>query len=328
MSKGCILRICIDVMGSSAIVRLLPLLAFICILSLGNTAQAQVQRRVLMEIFSTERCNNCPQAHKNIERLFGDGGDSIIFLGHHAGFYTDNFSLEESIDYEWFYTPNRGTYAPAAMMDRTCGSDLLPNVFTDGVPIFNGAKASCLQPAYEMAAETPAYARVQVETEFEQETRELSISVSGALLRELPMVNDMRLNLFLTEDSVFTQTQSGSIGSYYHRHLARHCFTTSWGEAVEMEGEFIRSYSISLPLEWNERRIQVVAFVTNYNPEDRNNCQVLNAAATTIIHSDNQHISAVQQDEFNNNKYNVLGQKLRYDASGVIISKRRITIQK
>lgn len=312
----------------SAIVRLLSLLAFIGIIGLGNTAQAQVQRRVLMEIFSTERCNNCPQAHKNIERIFGDGGDSIIYLGHHAGFYTDGFSLEESIDYEWFYTPDRGTYAPAAMMDRTCGSDILPEVFSDGVPVFNGAKASCLQPAYEMAAETPAYAKVHAETEFDQVNRELSILVSGALLRELPMVNDMRLNLFLTEDSVFTQTQSGSIGSYYHRHLARHCFTSSWGEAVEMEGEFLRSYTISLPHEWNEKRIQVVAFITNYNLEDRNNCQVLNATATPIIQAGNQHISAVWHEELLNNKYNVLGQKLRLDAKGVIISNRRITFER
>lgn len=312
----------------SAIVRLLSLFAFIGLIGLGNTAQAQVQRRVLMEIFSTERCNNCPQAHKNIERIFGDGGDSIIYLGHHAGFYTDGFSLEESIDYEWFYTPDRGTYAPAAMMDRTCGSDILPDVFSDGVPVFNGAKASCLQPAYEMAAETPAYAKVHAETEFDQVNRELSILVSGALLRELPMVNDLRLNLFLTEDSIFTQTQSGSIGSYYHRHLARHCFTSSWGESVEMEGEFMRSYAISLPQEWNEQRIQVVAFVTNYNPEDRNNCQVLNATAAPIIHAGNQHISAVRHKELLNNKYNVLGQKLRLDAKGVIISNRRITFER
>lgn len=275
--------------------RIFALLGFIA-LGLMCTIEGQVKRSVLLEVFSTERCNNCPLAHSNMERIFGDGGDSIIYLGHHAGFYTDDFTIAESVEYEWFYTPDRGTYAPAAMMDRTCGADVLPEIYWDGVPVFDGAKASCLKPAYAMAAEVPAYARVMAEVTYVPETRELQMVVTGKLLRQLPMVNDLRLNVFLTEDSVFTQTQAGAYGTYYHRHLARCCLTGTWGEKVEMEEAFERTYTYTLPDEWNEDKMQVVAFVSNYNAADRNNCQVLNATQAAVCDHAEQGVARIVED--------------------------------
>lgn len=294
--------------------RRMLLIAFATILvTLTQSLTAQTKRRVLMEIFSTELCNQCPQAHKNIERLFGNGGDSIIMLGHHAGFYTDDFSLPESVDYEWFYSPNRGTYAPAAMMDRTCGSDQLPNVFQDGVPMFDGSKASCLQPAYAMAADIPAYAKVKAEVSYDVPTRLLTAKVSGYLMRQLPTVSDMRLNVFLAEDSVFTQLQSGSYGSYYHRHLARHCFTTTWGEAVAMDEDFERTYTLTLPDDWNAAKVEVIAFLTNYNPDDRNNCQVLNATSAPAIEPGTEGIAPIRPDKEDkpHAAYNLFGQRIK-----------------
>lgn len=290
------------------------LIFLICTLTLALTCidlHAQTKRRVLLEIFSTERCNACPQAHNNIQRLFGDGGDSLIMLGHHAGFYDDDFSLPESIEYEWFYTPNRGTYAPAAMMDRTCFADALPNVFADNVPMFDGAKASCLQPAYTEAAQTPAYARVQAEVSYDASSRKLTAAISGKLMRQLPTVSDLRLNVFLAEDSVFTMTQSGSYGSYYHRHLARHCFTGTWGEAVDAGQEFERTYSLTLPEDWRPEHVAVIAFLTNYNANDRNNCQVLNATSAPAMEAGSAAIGTVRAEaNAARDTYNIFGQKI------------------
>lgn len=284
--------------------------------------QLHARRKVLLEIFSTELCNNCPQAHKNIERLFGDGGDSIIFLGHHSGFYTDGFTLPESVDYEWFYTPDRGTYAPAAMMNRTCDAEGLPEVFKDGVPVFDGARASCLQPAYAMAAGITAPASIRAAVRFDAEERTLTVTASGELLNPLPTVNDMRLNLFLTEDSVFTQTQSGAYGQYYHRHLARHCFTGAWGEAVATHEEFCQTYTLRVPDEWDAQRISVIAFVTNYNPNDRNNCEVLNATSVPLLSAlAPEAISDTREDAgAATHYYNIYGQDMRQPGKGLHIA--------
>ena len=245
-------------------------------------------RRVLLEFFSTERCTNCPLAHSNLERLFGDGGDSIIILDHHAGFYDDALTIPESVEYEWFYNPYRGTYAPAAMFDRTCFDQQLPDIYNEQVPMFDGSKASNLQPAYAQAASMPAQAEIMIIPTYDQASRKLELSVIGST--NLADDDNLRLNVFLAEDSIFSPTQVGAIGSYYHRHAARRCLTDTWGEAVSAGKVFDCSYTTTLPDEWNARRMEVVAFVSHYDATDRRRCQVLNAAAEPIIarHADNR----------------------------------------
>lgn len=296
-----------------------PLLVALLLL-IGLNLQAQTRRVVLLEFFSTERCNNCPLAHKNLQRIFGDGGDSLLIIGHHAGFYDDPFSLPESIAYEWFYTPNRGTYAPAAMMDRTSDPYELPNVYGDGVPVFDGTSASKLQAAYAMAAAVPAYASLHIQSDYQADSRQLTLSVSGSILRQLPQFTDLRLNIFLTEDSVFTQLQSGAYGEYYHRHLARQCLTTSWGEPLGNEQTFTRSFTTTLPDDWHAERMQAILFVSNYDPTDRNNCQVLNAAATSVVPTSVEAISTLTSEARKvSTRYNLLGQPKRHSTSGLTI---------
>lgn len=256
-------------------------IAILGLAALASTALAETTpRRVLLEFFSTERCTNCPLAHSNLERLFGDGGDSIIMLSHHAGFYDDAFTIPESTEYEWFYSPYRGMYAPAAMFDRTC-FEQLPEIYGDQVPIFDGSKASYLQPAYAAAAAVPALADIEITTQYDAATRQLQLTVSGNTSAEA--VGDLRLNVFLTEDSLFTQTQAGAYGAFYHHHSARQCLTGTWGETIYSGASFERSYTTTLPAQWNARHIDVVAFASYYNAEDRQSCQVLNAASASII---------------------------------------------
>lgn len=254
--------------------------AMICMGSVSHIVTAS-PRRVLLEFFSTERCTNCSLAHSNLERIFGDGGDSIIMLSHHAGFYDDALTIAESVEYEWFYSPYRGTYAPAAMMDRYCFDEQLPEVYDEQVPVFDGSKASYLQAAYAQVSAIPAQAEVQVATTYDAASRQLSVTVSG--VTDASDAADLRLNVFLTEDSIFTQTQAGSYGAYYHRHSARQCLTGTWGESIYAGASFERTYTTTLPAEWNARRIEVVAFASHYDATDRRRCQVLNTASAPII---------------------------------------------
>lgn len=300
------------------------LLLYICVLCCLNTA-AQTQRRVLLEIFSTERCNQCPQAHNNIERIFGNGGDSIVMMGHHAGFYTDALTIPESVDYEWFYSPNRGLYAPAAMMNRTYDPDKTSDVFADGVPIFDGASAQRLQSAYASAISVPLSVKVELSTDYDASTRQLSITVQSSLLRRLPNAADLRLNVFLTEDSIFTATQAGKIGSYYHRHTVRQSLTGTWGESVNLNQSIERTYTTAIPEEWNAARMEVIAFVSSYDSQDRCNCQIYNTAASHFVEPTAEGISAPQADRpFVEAPYNLLGQRLKSDARGIRIQHGRI----
>lgn len=288
---------------------------YICMLCLGClTAAAQTQRRVLLEIFSTERCNQCPQAHSNIARIFGDGGDSIVMMGHHAGFYTDDLTIPESVEYEWFYTPNRGLYAPAAMMNRTYDALNASDTFADGVPVFDGSSARKLQSAYASAIAAPLSVKVELTTTYDADSRQLDVTVSSSLLRRLPNAGQLRMNVFLTEDSIFSATQSGAYGSYYHRHSVRQCLTGTWGESINLNQPVTCTYNMTIPADWNEQRMEVIAFVSGYDAQDRNNCQVLNTAATHFVERPTQGISALPaDDEPSLPAYNVMGQPLGAD---------------
>lgn len=290
--------------------------------------QQLTERRVLMEVFSTELCTNCPQAHKNIDRLFGQD-ERIIEVGHHAGFYTDPLTLDESVRYEWFYTPGRGTYAPAAMMDRTCLSADLPNIFTDDVPVFDATRASALQPTYALTSVVPAQASVDITTTYDAATRSLQATVSGQRL--LPTEGDTRLglNVWVVEDSVFSQTQAAAYGNYYHRHVLRHCLTDAWGDAIDLDKGYRQVYSLDVPEAWDERMLHVVAFVSNYDAENRNNCRVLNANEAGLNHNatGGEGIDDVHRDTNATNgvTHNLYGQRQPRPSRGLNIQNGQIT---
>lgn len=255
-----------------------------------------VERRVLMEVFSTEKCTNCPQAHANIDRLFGQN-PRVVEVGHHAGFYTDDLTVGESVDYEWFYTPNRGTYAPAAMFDRTCCSTDLPKIFSDDVPVINGELASTMQPTYDLVSQTPAQATVDLTLTYDEAQRQLTANVSGRRLLPTEDAASLRLNVVVVEDSVMSLKQAGARGVYYHRHVLRQCLTGTWGEAIDLDRGYSKSYTVTLPEAWRAEHVSVVAFVSNYDATNRNNCRVLNSNEAELASYVTSGIQCVPTDE-------------------------------
>lgn len=238
-----------------------------------------VQRNVLFEVFSTEQCSNCPNAHKAIERAFGDK-DNIVEIGHHAGFYQDGLTITESKDYEWFYLPTR-LYAPAMMLDRTSFAENLPTLYTEESPVAGVGEGELLA-AYNEANGVPAMAEVNITHSLDREARRLEVTVDGKMLMRPSRADKPRLYVFLTEDSVFSTTQSGAAGSFYHRHVARRSLTPTWGDEIDTDNGFSASYVADLPEDWDMGMLRVVAFVAYYDPDDRLRCNVLNSAEVRI----------------------------------------------
>lgn len=234
------------------------------------------RRKVLMEVFSTEKCTGCPAGHRTIANVLG-GKDDIIEVGHHAGFYTDTLTVDASVAYEWFYKEGR-LYAPAVMFDRTSFAGNYPTAYADGVPVA-GVETGNLQAGYAESAATPAHVALGVEPLWDASTRRLTVTVDGSQLLPLPQPDSVRLNVFLTEDSVFSTTQRNSEGSFFHRFVLRQTLTPTWGEPVDAAQGFRRSFGVTIPREWDERRLQVVAFVANHDATDKTNCRVYNAEA-------------------------------------------------
>lgn len=234
------------------------------------------QRKVLLEVFSTERCTNCPTVHKQISAV-ADTCERIIELGHHAGFYEDNYTIAASKEYEWFYKEGR-LYAPAVMLDRTEMSDNYPDIYSDGVPVVS-VGASKLKTLYAEQSCAPAFVSVEPTVKTDK-SGNILIHVEGEQLIDTD-VESPRLFVFVSEDSVYSTNQSGASGGYYHRHMARQSVTPTWGEPIDIKG-YTADYTVPVQAGWDAARLSVVAFVANYDAEDKNNCRVLNAEEAKV----------------------------------------------
>lgn len=250
---------------------LLPLTA------LGQEASSFSQRKVLVEVFSTERCTNCPAGHETLAYALG-GKPNVIELVHHAGFFTDKFTITESTAYEWFYKSNEYTssFAPAFMMDRTHWDDL-PDYYYYPNPMSMSFGSKALKAAYAAAAAVPGLADISITPTYNADERLLALDVEAEALVASEGYEHPALNVFLVENEVFSVSQEGTFGSYTHQHIARQCLTTTWGEGFEAGGTISRHYEVTLPDAWDADNMTVVAFVANYNPRSNADCRVMNA---------------------------------------------------
>lgn len=234
-------------------------------------------RKTLMEVFSTERCVNCPTAHALLQRELGDKTD-IIEVGHHAGFYTDWLTVDESVAYEWFY--RRGNlHAPAVMFDRTSHFDNYPEIYRDTVPVTDVGNLPTL---YREATAVPALASLDMQTAYDASSRTLTMSVSGSQLLPIAQADSLRLNVWLTEDSIFSTSQTGASSGFYHRHSLRRSLTSTWGKPYKLDETGTLTFETTLDKTWKAERMEVVAFVANRDATNKYNCRVLNAVALPV----------------------------------------------
>ena len=237
-------------------------------------------RKVLLEVFSTERCTECPGAHDKLNPLV-DAMDDVVELDHHAGFYTDDYSIDESVALEWFYR-QYNVYAPAMMIDRTNFGDGFPDEYSDGVPVISASESN-LGVFHKVASMVPALYEVDAVTTYDDNTRRLRVDVSGKRLLDVGDDANVRVFVYLKEDNIYSTSQAGASQGFTHRHTARKSLTPTWGEAVGDGAEsFALSYDTDIPAEWKEKDMSVVAFVAGYNADDKNDCRVYNTCQSPV----------------------------------------------
>lgn len=268
-----------------------------------------VARKVLLETFSTEKCTACPKAHKAIDKVTRDMED-IVEIDHHAGFYTDKYTIDESVEYEWFY-PSYYQFAPAMLVDRMDMRDVFPEVYNYETPILN-ADASTLKALYEMELQRPAFATVNITTDWSAEARKLSIDVSGKQLLPVATPDSVRLYVFVTEDSLYSTSQAGASKGFYHSHVPRLSLTPTWGEKVDIAAGYDCHFDAVLNEEWNEKQMNVVAFVANYNSTNPCDCAVLNVEQQSL---------KTLTSGINNLRHGVTGAWQIIDMSGYVVGK-------
>ena len=81
------------------------------------------QRNVLMEVYSTELCSNCPKGHEHIKSIV-NGNNRVIMMGHHAGYGYDPYTHPASTEYASFYDVRS---APTLRSTEHNPTNMLPN---------------------------------------------------------------------------------------------------------------------------------------------------------------------------------------------------------
>lgn len=216
---------------------------------------AEVNRSVLIEDFTGQRCTNCPKATEEIEKLKAEYGDAIIAVGIHSGPFghrTTMNSARLSLCTETgdeYYTHWGVTAQPAVMINR-------------GQIVYN---TEGITTEVNKALEQSTPLSLTLETTYNPDTRKVNVTVSGMSGESV----NGKLQVWVIENNIVDQQSmpDGSMNSEYeHQHVFRSSVTADiYGDAFNvLEGETtLTHYETTLDEGWKPEDIAVVAFVSN-----------------------------------------------------------------
>ena len=225
------------------------------------------QRKVFFEQFTTAKCPNCPPAHEYLEPIVAAYAENVVWMSHHAGYYTDALTIDESEEMCVMFNDGGATFAPAAMLDRTQ---------YPGNPGPAMSVGEVTAQSLQAAIEKPSFVTVDItNVTFNSETRELSATVSGTAVTDISAYNDPRVGFYIKEDNVkINQAQSGSnLGkNYVHNHSIRASVSDVWGDAgvitnTATDGTFTKTYTYTVPETVKATDLFMIAFVAEYNAD-------------------------------------------------------------
>lgn len=223
---------------------------------------AEVERAVLIEDLTGQRCINCPTGTDIITGIIKTyGEDNVIAVGIHCGPLgfagnSKRVGLKTDTGDEYYTHWANGTNLgqPSAIFNRKKGKGPIDNLnnWAAEVGLIISEKANL---------------SVNIANAYDAKTRTLTTKV-GAF-----GVNGTvsgKLQVWIVEDGIKAMQlmPDGSANQeYIHNHVFRAAVNGTWGEDITVkEGETTSNdYSYVLPETWNADNISVVAFVYNGN---------------------------------------------------------------
>lgn len=238
------------------------------------------KHRVLVEQFTSQFCQNCPDAETKLAQALEGIEDNAVWIAHHSGFSDDLFTTSADKEYLWFYNDGGSTYAPAFMFDRT------PLSTSNTTPVFTSSNIT--KELIESKMAEPSYVGLTLQNNYNASTRTLDVTVYGEVSKTLP---NAKLNVLLTQDNVITYQRlyTGQYNDKYnHSHALRAILTPTWGDDLQLSNNsFTRTYHYTIPdsighLYCNPADMKIVAYVADYLVNQPTKCGVYNAISDTI----------------------------------------------
>lgn len=243
-------------------------------------------RRVVAEEVTGVRCPQCPDGTRTLSSLqqsFKAEGRELIVISIHAA---GNFSVPFSNSNFDFRSPDAQALAntigqlegfPSSAINRRLlqnetSTFVNPHTRWEGVIREEFAKDFGLE--------------VVIANEFDASSRQLDIDVDMSAFAESIVSAQKYLTVMITQDSIVDrQDDKGVINpNYIHRHILRDVVSSASGDLIAEPltlGTVVRkSFSVSLPVGWDEHHCSVVAIVHHGSSPNK---EILQAAEKHVI---------------------------------------------
>ncbi len=248
-----------------------------------TTGSSLAHKKVLFEEFSTEACPNCPPVATYLHGL-AVADTNIIMMVHHAGYYTDPYTIPENTAMLAMFNDGGSTFAPAGMADRYYWNADMDNdgtndpgpVFWPGTPY--GSNAITARKT------APAFVSVNIGGSFNTTTRELTVTVSGNITANF--ASGLGVSLWITQDNITTTAQAGYTGTWTHHSLIRDAISGTWGDAIltpTTDGStYTKTFTYTVNAAWVLADLELVAMVNQIDAANVNNRTVYNVNSKKV----------------------------------------------
>ena len=217
-----------------------------------ENVEAIFDRKYLIEHFTTEQCGYCPYGMYSIVEYLAKATTPTIWVSHHAGFGTDEFTIPENQD----LVNDLGVDgAPSMALNRTKQEtgDIFHPGYLPEITITDAKKAAM---------------SVNIAHSYDASSRKMNITVSG----ESSFDTDSK---FLLSVLVKENRLVGKQADYYyalgqnswkefmHTRVVRDMLTKAAGDTIELVNQaYSKTWSYTIPEKWVAENCCVVAYIT------------------------------------------------------------------
>lgn len=232
----------------------------------------------LIEEYTSTACGYCPLAHQLFEKWTETRNDLIIVANHNSGMGNSDPMITTESD--MLASIFLGSGLPCASFNRYYNSD------EGAISITMGYNSSyhdmvidqMLNPFIEQTNSIPTFAAVDLRADYNENTRQLNINVSGEAVADFKTFvgEDAVLTVYLLEDSIIARQISYDPYQHYeneyvHNHVLRDVVSKNvFGDAINWTDDthYSNDFTVTLDGSWNVNNMNVVAFISRPVKDD------------------------------------------------------------
>lgn len=293
-------------------------------------AESMLRQKNLVEEFTSTKCVACPYAGPVLEAL-SELRNDIVIMAHHDNILQpgDPMVCDESLALSKTFNQSGN---PCAMFNRYYETNTELNsaqTITLGIGYksqYVNQAAEMLNQVIENSNSVPTFANINIKTEYNESTRELSVEVYGSGVSDFKdyLGEDAVLSVFLTEDGI-KAAQTGGSRDAIHNHVTRKALSDIFGGAINWDGNtYSNKYTITLDSSWKPENMHVVAFINRPVKTNIDDVYVNNAEICKVGESITAGIEAPITDKGTGvevERYTVDGRKISKPVKGLNIVK-------